>query len=118
MIQDHARTLVAQGREQTLREWLEYLPRGTFESPPWCVYWMGICRLPINPEESRVLFEKAFHRFREQRDIPGAFLAWSGVVDAICTGSKIFIRWIYGIPTSTLSWRNAGVSRRRKSKSA
>jgi len=90
MIQDHAPTLFAQGRGQTLRVWLEYLPRGTFESSPWCVYWMGICRLPINPEESRVLFEKAFHRFREQRDIPGAFLAWSGVVDAILYGFENF----------------------------
>src|SRR3990172_8935095 len=102
MIQDHARTLVAQGREQTLREWLEVLPKETFESSPWCVYWMGICWLPITPEKSRVLFEKAFHRFREQRDIPSAFLAWSGVVDAILYSLEDFHpldRWYSNLDT-------------------
>jgi DNA-binding SARP family transcriptional activator len=108
MIQDHAPTLVAQGRGQTLRDWLEYLPKEILERTPWCVYWMGVCRLPITPEKSRVLFEKAFHRFREQRDIPGAFIAWSGVVDAILYGFENFQLLDLWYSTFTTLWEENG----------
>jgi hypothetical protein len=78
---------------------------------------MGICRLPNTPEKSRVLFEKAFHRFREQRDIPGAFLAWSGVVDAILYGFENFQLLDLWYSTFTL-WEENGEFHRRKSRPA
>jgi DNA-binding SARP family transcriptional activator len=96
VIQAHARHLIRQGRGQTLLEWMEDLPKKMVRKNPWLLYWMGICRLPFAPGESRVLFEDAFRSFRVRSDPEGGFLSWAGIVDSIVYGPgklKILDPW-------------------------
>ena len=86
LILKNAPTMVAQGRTQTLMEWLGALPAAYLEKSPWLLYWSGICRFPFNPPEGRRCFERAFALFRETSDRAGTLLAWCGVVDAIVHG--------------------------------
>ncbi len=86
VIRVHGPGLVRMGRCRSLREWTEDLPKETMEKRPWLSYWMGICRLPFAPEESRALFEDASHVFRQRGDPEGEFRSWVGVAEAIICG--------------------------------
>jgi two-component SAPR family response regulator len=81
LILKHAGSLIAQGRNRTLEDWLIALPEGLMKERPWLEYWLGVCRMPVDPVKSRGHFEKAFERFQTQQDQTGVFLAWSGAVD-------------------------------------
>jgi ATP/maltotriose-dependent transcriptional regulator MalT/DNA-binding SARP family transcriptional activator len=74
--------LVAQGRTQTLEAWLNGLPRSALETHPWLFYWQAVARLPVNPHDSRHIFEEAYERLKAKGDRLGALLAWCGVMDA------------------------------------
>ena len=84
IVLSQAPSLVAQGRYLTLGEWLRALPENMLDDVPWVRYWMGVCRMPFDQEESASHFENAFHAFRKRSDPAGSFLAWAGVVDSIC----------------------------------
>jgi ATP/maltotriose-dependent transcriptional regulator MalT/DNA-binding SARP family transcriptional activator len=86
IVRNAARSLVAQGRNQTLLDWLRLLPPRIVESDPWLLYWTGVCRLPVQPEESRRCFEEALPIFRDRRDPSGVFLSWAGIVDSLMYG--------------------------------
>jgi len=79
----HASTLAAQGRERKLSGWLMRLPAAALEANPWLLYWMGVCRMPYDPAEAQALFERAFSRFRIQKDAAGIFLSWTGIAESI-----------------------------------
>jgi LuxR family maltose regulon positive regulatory protein len=81
-----APSLVRQGREGTLAEWLEFLPGEILEEDPWLLYWRGVAHLSSRPGESQGDFKEAFRRFSRQKERDGSFLAWAGVVDAIIYG--------------------------------
>ncbi len=83
LILKHAPAMLAQGRNRPLEEWLTSLPKDIFESTPWLLYWMGACQLPFDPSKSQYYFEKAFERFKVQKDATGTLLAWAGAVDSI-----------------------------------
>jgi DNA-binding SARP family transcriptional activator len=51
---------------------------------------MGECRLPFNPSHSTAFFEKAFEKFKSQKDTAGMFLTWSELVFSIWMESKDF----------------------------
>ena len=86
LIRKNAEFLIEQGRSQTLLEWLDSLPSEFVKDDPYLLYWMGVCRMPFNPEESQVCFENAFQMFKAQRDAPGIFLSLSGVIESIVYG--------------------------------
>lgn len=88
LILKHAPTMLIQGRNRPMEEWLSSLPDGIFESIPWLFYWKGVCRLPFDPRQSQGYFEQAFERFNDQGDAAGIFLAWSGIVDSIIYASE------------------------------
>lgn len=73
--------LFAQGRIQTLGDWLTALPSEVVEASPWLLYWRGACYLPFIPREARVDFEKAFLQFDALADQNGLFLSYAGVVN-------------------------------------
>lgn len=83
LIISHASALMSHGRVKTLIEWLESLPKEIIENTSWLLYYLGICRLPFNLDESLVCFEKAFHLFKKQKDRTGAFLSWAEAVNSI-----------------------------------
>ncbi len=86
LIRKNAEFLIEQGRSQTLLEWLNSLPSEFIKDDHYLLYWMGVCCLPFNPEESQVCFENAFQMFKAQRDAPGIFLSLSGVIESIVYG--------------------------------
>jgi len=90
LITKHAPTMLAQGRNLPLEEWLKGLPIEILEGNPWLLYWMGSCRLPFAPLLARSFFEKSFEQFKTQGNPAGMFLAWSGVVESIATGFEDF----------------------------
>jgi len=90
LITKHAPSMLAQGRNHPLEDWLSSLPMEILENNPWLLYWMGSCRLPYNPSQSRPYFEKAFEKFRAEEDPAGLFLAWSGIVESITSGFEDF----------------------------
>ncbi len=97
LITKHAPHMLAQGRHRPLEDWLNGLTIEILESNPWLLYWMGECRLPFNPSQSKTFFEKAFEKFKNQKNTAGMFLAWSELVFSIWMESKDFSlldRWI------------------------
>jgi LuxR family maltose regulon positive regulatory protein len=83
LIVNHASSLISQGRNQTLLEWLGVLPEEMITEIPWLEYWMGTALTPFDPEASQGHLEKAFHVFRSLKDAAGLFLSWSGIMEAI-----------------------------------
>jgi LuxR family maltose regulon positive regulatory protein len=83
MILMNALSLMRQGRNKTLGEWLKSLPGAILVKDPWLLYWMGRCIMPFSFLECRHYLEKAFTLFRERHEAAGAFLAFAGVVESI-----------------------------------
>lgn len=83
LILSQAQALVMQGRSATLSEWIAAVPKEIRETVPWFQYWTGACKMPFNPVESQRYFEHAFEMFKKSDDLPGQFLAWSGIADSI-----------------------------------
>ena len=97
LIMKHAPSMLEQGRNRPLEEWLNSLPKGMIENDPWLLYWMGTCCLPFDPAQSRHHFEKAFERFKTQKEPTGIILACWGIVYSIIYGMadyKPLDRWI------------------------
>ncbi|HXF75600.1 MAG TPA: AAA family ATPase, partial [Methylomirabilota bacterium] len=76
----HAPALLAQGRGQTLQDWLAKIPETTFCEIPWLLYWRGICALGWRHEECRRDCGAALAAFRRQGEAAGMYLAWAAVI--------------------------------------
>jgi DNA-binding SARP family transcriptional activator len=83
LILSQARSFISEGRNISLQEWIRSLPEKIMGANPWLLYWLGVCGLPFNLEESRSNFENSFRIFNENGDRTGALLSWSGAVDTI-----------------------------------
>lgn len=98
--------LLAQGRTDTLQEWLLAISR---EKPvaddPWIKYWLAHVTLPFDPKKAARLFEVAFTGFQDsnvKNDKATWLSAWCGVVDAIVYSWDDFSRldaWIENLET-------------------
>jgi hypothetical protein len=82
--------LVAEGRSQTLEGWIGSLPDEIRSGSPWLLYWLGVCRQPYDPDESRLLFDRCFTLCNQTGDTACTLLAWSGAVMSICIGQGQF----------------------------
>lgn len=85
LIAGYAPEVMAQGRTETLRQWMDQLPGDQLRADPWMIYWSGACRSVSAPRESRHYFERAFDAFTcgTGADAGGALLSCCGVMDAI-----------------------------------
>jgi LuxR family transcriptional regulator, maltose regulon positive regulatory protein len=82
----HAESLLAQGRGETLVRWIQALPAAARKSDPWVVFWLASAGFPGAPNEAVVQFEQAYHRFSAQPDgegDTGRFLSLAGLLDAL-----------------------------------
>jgi ATP/maltotriose-dependent transcriptional regulator MalT/DNA-binding SARP family transcriptional activator len=82
LIREAAPSLLAQGRGQTLREWIGMLPMERAEADAWLLYWLGASLIPVDQEKARQRLEQAFARFEHDRDLKGQALAACGVIDS------------------------------------
>jgi len=94
-----APSLILQGRNRVLSDWIRYLPDVHFRATPWLSYWLGVAILPFEPADARHLFEMALARFREEGDATGAFLSWSGIAPAVWLGKAGFEYFDLFLPT-------------------
>lgn len=84
----HAHTLLDQGRSRTLHKWLASLPEAIKTTDPWVLYWLGICDMAFQPQQSHKSFEEAFELFTAQSNDVGRLLAWSGAADVAMYSGK------------------------------
>ena len=92
----HGQLLLAQGRAQTLEEWLASLPDQFFDVFPWLLFWRGMCGFPWRYTDSQKDFERSFSIFRRQGDSAGTFSSWSMMIMSLqAEGNTTPIdRWI------------------------
>lgn len=84
----HARELLLQGRNQSIREWMASLPAKTVNDDPWLLYWSGMCSFPMDLPGTRQYLEQALALFRMNEDLPGIYLSWAGIVDSYAFGDE------------------------------
>lgn len=97
IILENAQQLVSQGKNRTLQEWIERLPRETVDSSPWLIYWYAISLAPFNPIESRKSLETAFELFKKEGIHEGQLLACLSIMDSYAISMGEFggaDRWI------------------------
>ena len=82
LIERHAKTLLAQGRGQTLREWVLMLPAGIIDDAPWLRYWLGVSLIPIDQAQARAHLERAFGQFAASNELNGQALSAAGIIDS------------------------------------
>src|SRR5574341_845330 len=81
LIPANAQTMITQGRHGALREWIERLPQSERDKMPSVLYWHAHCLMPVQPDESGNLLERAFTLFRQQQDRTGMFLSLCSASD-------------------------------------
>ena len=77
-----APSLLAQGRGQTLRQWIEALPSVHREESAWLSYWLGLSLIYTEPDNGRAHLQAAHDRFVAAGDVTGQLLAAAGIIDA------------------------------------
>ena len=77
----HAAGLLAEGRGQSVLDWIGRVSRDVLDDDPWLVYWQAMAMRSLDAEKARASLERALVGFRERKDATGAFLAWSAVVE-------------------------------------
>ncbi|HEY5638222.1 MAG TPA: BTAD domain-containing putative transcriptional regulator [Burkholderiales bacterium] len=99
LIIEHAPAMLAQGRGETLRHWVDDLPPDVRARHPWTEYWSACSQVQTAPRAARLLFERAFELFDADLagDPDGRVRAASGAMDAILyelDDFSLLDRWI------------------------
>ncbi|MEK7734890.1 MAG: hypothetical protein AAB329_05555, partial [Pseudomonadota bacterium] len=97
LILAHAATLLGQGRNQQLLQWVAATPMTLKDRSPWLLYWEGMGRLAFDPSGARPVLERAYTSFKNDRDVTGAYAAWAAIVDSFVfewTSFTPMLRWI------------------------
>ena len=84
---ERAPVLIAQGREQTLREWIGKIPNEVAAANPWLDYWYAVSFIASRPSEAIALIEKASGAFERRDDEMGQLLCAAAMIHAI------FLEW-------------------------
>lgn len=79
----HARApaLLAQGRGQTVRDWIGALPRERLDAEPMIRYWLGSALASVDQARARAILSDAYEHLRALDDFAGQVAAASGVVE-------------------------------------
>jgi LuxR family transcriptional regulator, maltose regulon positive regulatory protein len=83
IIIQNAPEYMSQGRFKTITQWISVIPEEVVKHTAWLLYWSGISQLWVNPVDSQHAIEKAYKLFKENGDVIGLWLSWSGVVECI-----------------------------------
>lgn len=79
----YAPALMAQGRTETIVEWIHALPENTVQHAPWLLYWLGVCTLAADPAKSRQFLERTLQLFDAEPNSAGVYLSWSAIINSI-----------------------------------
>jgi len=99
MLRQHADHLVAQGRGQTLRNWIGHLPQDLRSQDPWFDYWAGKSQIWTDPYAAYTRLESAFLAFKRMRDGRGEFLAVAGILEALQWQWNLYAEYDDWVPT-------------------
>ena len=97
LILTHAQTMITQGRNQMVEDWIKQMPESVVNETPWILYYLGVCRLPFNPAKAREDFEKIFELFQAQQDRQGMLISLSSIMNCAVYegGGFLFLdKWI------------------------
>lgn len=97
LVVKNARGLLTQGKNRMLTNWIMRLPEDTLFRKSWLLYWLGVGRMPFEPQICQDYFEIAFSLFRKSKDSQGIFASWSGIIRANIfkfRSNDSFIKWI------------------------
>ena len=76
--------LIAQGRWQTLQEWVLRLPQKEVGANPIVGYWLGCSKVLVDPAAARPVLENAFQTFLETGNELWQILCSAAILEAIC----------------------------------
>ena len=76
--------LIAQGRWQTLQEWVLRLPEKDVRANPIVGYWLGCSKVLVDPAAARPVLENAFQTFLETGNELWQILCSAAILEAIC----------------------------------
>jgi LuxR family transcriptional regulator, maltose regulon positive regulatory protein len=82
LIVTQAQALLALGRWQTVQQWIESLPEPIRNTTPWLRFWLGMCRLRVDPAKARLDLEPAFALFQQADDALGQALVATAINEA------------------------------------
>ncbi|MEO8040903.1 MAG: BTAD domain-containing putative transcriptional regulator, partial [Betaproteobacteria bacterium] len=100
LIERRAGDLLAHGRGQTLREWIQALPPACLETHPWLRYWLATSLISLDQREARHQLERAFEQFGRNGNPTGQALCAGGIIDAYFfewTGFGLMRRWVVAL---------------------
>jgi LuxR family transcriptional regulator, maltose regulon positive regulatory protein len=86
------------GRTNTFERWVSAIPAELRLRHPWLLYWLGLCRLPFDPETARAHLSGAFAGLEEAGDVEGVCLAWAAIIETIIqqwTDFRELDGWLY-----------------------
>ena len=75
--------MLRHGRHHLLEEWLLSIPEDIFTRDRYLQYWMGACKFPFSPGNSRPFFLKCLKLARKAKDADTAYRAWAAAVESI-----------------------------------
>lgn len=84
IIVDTAPKLIAQGRWQTLQEWVLMLPEDNVRANPFVRYWLGCSKVLVDPVAARPVLEDAFQTFVKTGNELWQILCGAAILEAIC----------------------------------
>jgi LuxR family transcriptional regulator, maltose regulon positive regulatory protein len=76
--------LIAQGRWQTLQEWVHKLPEKNVRANPFVRYWLGCSKVLVDPVAARPVLANAFQTFLETGNELWQILCSAAILEAIC----------------------------------
>lgn len=97
LIERRAADLLAHGRGQTLREWIQDLPTTILPTRPWLRYWLGASLIPVSQPDARENLGAAFNDFGLRGEFLGQALAAAKIIDAYIfewTDFQPIRRWV------------------------
>lgn len=120
---------IAQGRGQTVNEWVVVMPPREIDAAPWLSYWRGAALTAVSLREARAAYERAYAGFLRGNDRLGQTMAvvgilenclleldnlhdadpWLPILDGLFTGEPSFpspeaATRVYGALVSFMSW--------------
>ncbi len=75
-----AQRLFAEGRWQTLMDWILTLPVASMEQNAWLAYWLGMCQFQTDQQLSRASLSHAYAKFERSGDELGQMLTAASIL--------------------------------------
>lgn len=85
--------LLAQGRSQTIKGWIDLLPHALVDTSGKLLYWRGMALASSDSSASRQSLEASFALFQEQRNTVWQLLCIAGIVSGAFFDDAVHASW-------------------------